>query len=88
MLIENIIRGNNIVTYHRNYCLECDWRASNKNHSRDELARLAIEHFQETQHTIESETSEESAETPKKSAQPTDSYVVSDTGTADSAVDD
>jgi hypothetical protein len=38
----------------RHYCTECDWSASIENHSRDELFEAAIEHFDETSHTIES----------------------------------
>lgn len=44
-----------IVTYHRNYCTECDWSASTETQSRHEVARAAIDHFHETLHTIESE---------------------------------
>ncbi len=54
--------GGNIdtnVTYHRNYCTECNWSASTEDHSRHEVASLAIEHFIETHHTIESEATAE-----------------------------
>ena len=43
------------MTYHRNYCEECDWSASSETHSRNEVARRAIAHFCETHHTIDSE---------------------------------
>lgn len=48
-------RQKTTVTYHRNYCTECSWSASTETHSQYEAARRAIEHFQKTQHTIESE---------------------------------
>jgi hypothetical protein len=43
------------VTYHRNYCSECNWNASSENLSRHEVTSRAIEHFNETRHAIESE---------------------------------
>jgi predicted transcriptional regulator len=38
-----------------NYCTECEWAASAEEHSRQELSELAIEHFLDTGHAIESE---------------------------------
>lgn len=43
------------MTYHRNYCEECDWSASTETHGQRELATLAIDHYIETNHPIESE---------------------------------
>lgn len=43
------------MTYHRNYCAECDWSASTETYSRQETVSRAINHFTETRHTIESE---------------------------------
>lgn len=43
------------MTYRRNYCTECEWSASTKNHDRHELNTLVIGHFTNTNHTIESE---------------------------------
>lgn len=42
--------------YHQNYCTECDWSASSEHHTRREVASQAMDHFMETQHTIEGET--------------------------------
>ncbi len=42
-----------------NYCTECEWTASAEEHSTQELSELAIEHFLETGHTIESECTAE-----------------------------
>ncbi len=36
------------------YCTECSWSISIEDHDRDELFQAAIEHFDETGHTIES----------------------------------
>ena len=44
-----------LVTYHRNYCTDCDWSASTETHSRHEIARRTIDHFCETHHTIVSD---------------------------------
>ena len=43
------------MSYHRNYCADCSWRASTEEHSQHELTTLAIEHYRQTHHTIESE---------------------------------
>jgi predicted small metal-binding protein len=44
-----------------NYCTECGWSASAEEYSTEELSELAIEHFLETGHTIESEFTTELA---------------------------
>lgn len=43
------------VMYHRNYCVECNWSTSTETHDRQEVARRAIEHFLETNHSIDFE---------------------------------
>jgi hypothetical protein len=43
------------VTYHRNYCTECDWSASTERYTRHEVGKRAITHFCNTNYTIESE---------------------------------
>ncbi len=44
------------MSYHRNYCTECDWSASREHHTCREVASQAMNHFMRTHHTIESET--------------------------------
>ena len=41
---------------HRNYCCDCDWSASTNDHTWRELADLALNHAEKTQHTIKSES--------------------------------
>lgn len=41
---------------YRNYCVHCDWEATLEDHSRDELATLAIEHACESGHDIDSQS--------------------------------
>ena len=42
-------------TGRRNYCVECEWSANEANLAKNELNMAAIEHFIETNHTIDSE---------------------------------
>jgi predicted small metal-binding protein len=39
----------------RSYCLDCDWSATSRNRSRQELTSLVVEHATEYGHDIESE---------------------------------
>lgn len=53
------------MSYYQNYCIECDWQESKKDHSTSELASLAIEHAVDTGHDIDSrQVPEESDEIP------------------------
>ena len=36
------------------YCLECSWRASTADHTREELTDLLVEHAVETGHDVDS----------------------------------
>ncbi|HET7325084.1 MAG TPA: hypothetical protein VFJ06_12205 [Halococcus sp.] len=42
------------MSYYENYCVECGWSASKKDHSTSELATLAVEHAVSTGHDIDS----------------------------------
>lgn len=52
------------MSYHRNYCADCEWSASTEHHTRHEVSRRAIAHFCETNHTVESEAVPELEEIP------------------------
>ena len=43
------------MSYYENYCVECDWSASKRDHSASELASLAIKHAIQAGHDIDSQ---------------------------------